>query len=77
VLGSIRWRGRARKAAGSRPDLDALADEFGYPAAGHRALHPGGTLIHQRSGLGSAGALARARWVGRVGIDSCSRCACH
>ncbi len=41
----------------TKADLDALADDLGAAAAGHRALHPGGALVQQRSGTGSAGAL--------------------
>jgi hypothetical protein len=38
-------------------DLDALADDLGAAAAGHGALHPGGTLVEKWSGAGGAGAL--------------------
>ncbi len=49
----------------AQPDLDALADDLGAATAGHRALHPGGTLVQQRSGTG-----VRAPWRrGRVGRD--------
>jgi hypothetical protein len=40
-----------------QPDLDALADDLGAPAAGYGALHPGGTLVEDRSRAGGAGAL--------------------
>lgn len=41
----------------AQPELDALADDLGAAAAGHGALHPGGSLVQLRSGAGSAGAL--------------------
>jgi hypothetical protein len=41
----------------TQPDLDALADDLGTAAAGHRALYPSGSLVEQRSRAWRASAL--------------------
>jgi len=54
----------------AQSDLDALADDLGAAAAGHRALHPGRALVDQREVCRTRSSQLTYVRVGKYALDS-------